>query len=272
MPDTGQGWAAVDDLPAETPQELDSQTDLFLRQRDVLGMEELYYRRLLDGVADSKQITFGGGALPEVTLIGDVHERYAGAGILNYSGAQLNVGFAASAGLFTAFVVEPGMWMLIPQNYTELSVAVSAAVAAGPVQNPITVVRTYVPPIMLQAGTLTTPGLGVADTVTAMNATTQPAAGAILAQTPPLPGGVYQAVVLASVESGAALLDVRNIQVLNGATVIGGVLPGLSVTEAPTASTFRATVAPGAQLATQAIALATAGCSYLTSIQATRIL
>jgi hypothetical protein len=273
MPDVGTPFDLQTPNPPESQAQIDSQQDLFLRSRDVLGLEELYLRRLLDGAPDSKQFIFGGGALPEVTLIGNVQERFAGAAILNYSAAPLSIGFAASAGLFTGYVVNPGMWMVIPENYTDLSVAVPISFAAGVALNPVTIVRTFVPPAALNCGLLVAPNVPVADTVTAANTTTAPAAGTILVQTPVLAAGVYEAVCYSGVQSGALLLDVKNVELVNGGVVVGPLLSADSSTQTPIASTFpRITVAAGAVLALQAIANATAGTQYLQAIQATRVL
>ncbi len=139
------------------PHELlpDMGLDTLYAQRDVLTLEEKLLRRWDNGVPDAKMVTFGGGAASEFTLIGQAQERYAAAAIYNYSTAAVNIGFSAGAGVFAYFTANAGKLLVIPQNYTDLSLSVSAAVAAGPVLTPITVQRLWVAPLAPSVSSLT---------------------------------------------------------------------------------------------------------------------
>ena len=179
VPDVGAPFDYRTPQPPETPAQIDSQLDMFLRQRDVLGLEELYLRRLLDGAADSKQITFGGGALPGVHA-----DRQRAGAVRRRRDPQLlcrptERGVRRLGRSVHRLHRQPGdVEMVIPESYTGFSVAVSNVVAAGPALSPITVIRTYVPPVAFNCGELTQTAISIADTLTAAGAANAPLAGA----------------------------------------------------------------------------------------------
>jgi hypothetical protein len=280
MPDTGNPIIG-DSTGLEPPHgELDVAADHLDRQVAVLGLEELLLRNWADGVPDSKQLIFGGGAQPEQTLIGDQGVQYRAAAIFNYSSAPVTVGFASGAGLFTAFTVEPGTGMVLPQTYRDLSLSVSNQINQGPTLTPITVLRLFVAPLAPLVFALTGPA-GVADTLSAFGTVIAPAAGATIATLTPGVAGAYQVAVSAEA-FGAGLVagDVANMQLvkISGATttVLGRLIYGSSAAAAPSVAVapaaFRVALGAADTLAVQAVGIGTAGVTYTATIQATRLI
>lgn len=274
MPDIGAPWD-VQDRPVGG--ELDLTRDSYERARDVLGLEELLYRNLLDGNPDSKPILFGGGNQPEQTLIGDQAKQFRAVAILNYSGAIVQVGFASGAGQgANPFLVPAGMGYVIPQTFRDLSVAVSNAASAGVLLNPVMVTRLFTSPPVPLIFPLALP-CGVGDTIPVNGQVASPAAGGVvIATTGPLPAGVYKVTIAPGFSGGAptAPADTLNFQILNGGVVVGRPNPveiGGNQVPAPTILD-RITVGAGNAISVQTVAAGTGGVDYTAGIQATRLI
>lgn len=90
-------------------------------------------------------LTFGEGEAAEQTLPGAPRDPFHGFAILNGTAKTIRWGLASSAGIGSAFTVPPLTTIVMPAQFADLSLAVSAADALGPLER-VGVVRLQAPP------------------------------------------------------------------------------------------------------------------------------
>jgi hypothetical protein len=113
-----------------------------------LGLHDLQARWARQPPQD--RITFGAGEQAEQTLPGNPSEGFHGLAIFNPTGKTIKVGFGPGNALGSALIVPPHSGVVWAAEFTNLSLAVSAAEAARLAET-IVVLRLFYPPSQPQA-------------------------------------------------------------------------------------------------------------------------
>jgi hypothetical protein len=248
----------------------ESIAELYRSINDLTEIERFLLRRWFEGAPISDQLVLGGpGGRFEQTLIGPgAEERFQGVAVFNYGSSPVSIGFSAGAAVGSGFRCPPETLLVLPINYQDVSLGVSASALA----TAVTVCRLRIAPLSPQAFPLNG-GIeegGLTDTVMAAGATAAaPAAGAVVASIPAaqLPAGAY-AVQVTTYETTPDANAV-NMTLKKGAAAIGA----LTSTGAVTTVTRERVTLDGASALQVVVGAAAggAGAIYIASIAATQI-
>lgn len=139
----------LEDSPQGEDVERLRQVDTLEAQRQLIYLELYEARRRIFADPGLIRVTLGvnGQVDPEHTIRGDQRDPYNGVAILNPTSATLSVGFQAGTGYLAPLTVPPFSFVIAPERYTNLSLALlKPSDAAQTYTSPVTVLRLRVPP------------------------------------------------------------------------------------------------------------------------------
>lgn len=137
----------TDQLVQETIEQL-------ARERDELfQLSSIELRRRYIDQPALDRITFGAGEQAQQTLLGNQKHLFYGVAVFNPTGKPIYVGFSAGTSQGSPTVCLPGELLVWPAKFSEVSLAVSASDAAGPLET-VTVLRLQAPPAQPMASVI----------------------------------------------------------------------------------------------------------------------